>query len=162
MLHHSSTYNTIHYIVLLRFHAPASKANTMCCLLLYCIFDTNTLVREGRRNNSTDIATLHPHYLQVPRGPLTVSLTLGPECQGGCTAQVILAVARKSGSSASAFPGVPISKVADPFAPFTTSASMQLPMAQVKPAGSVFLRIGYHLGRLVQMCLKTQGPAFED
>ncbi|KIZ04279.1 hypothetical protein MNEG_3680 [Monoraphidium neglectum] len=71
-------------------------------------------------------------FLKV--GPGISNLTIGPigtECLGGCTARVLLSVARPAAGKALApLPAVPVSRLFDPLAPHTPDGSVDIDVPQ--------------------------------
>ncbi len=63
----------------------------------------------------------------IPHGPSTVKIgPLGPECRGGCQVTLVAAIARPRNGAVAPLPSVPISKLFDPLAPHTQTATISL------------------------------------
>lgn len=63
---------------------------------------------------------------RLPPGAARIEVPLGPECRGGCKAALTLAAGRPSAGGAAPPRAVPVSKLFDPLAPHTLSASVEL------------------------------------
>ena len=68
---------------------------------------------------------------QLPAGPVSVSLLLGPECRGGCTVKALLSAPRDVAPPSTSL-GVPVSKLYDPLRPFSASSQIVIAIEEVR------------------------------
>ncbi|KAL6763015.1 hypothetical protein V8C86DRAFT_462822 [Haematococcus lacustris] len=74
-----------------------------------------------------DLSSLSKQLSQVPSGLVTLALPLGPECLGGCSVSLLLAVPRVTANASAAVTArLPTSRLFDPTAPHMLRLSVDL------------------------------------
>mmetsp|Transcript_14647 Transcript_14647/g.36469 ORF Transcript_14647/g.36469 Transcript_14647/m.36469 type:complete len:2268 (-) Transcript_14647:639-7442(-) len=84
---------------------------------------------------NTETPLLHRVLTNVPAGPTTIPVTLGPECRGGCSVAVVLSVPRTPAPTpwaSLAGPALPVSKLFDPLAPHSHHMSADLTVVEAR------------------------------